>query len=77
MNPPLPGAVNILSTPPDEIRRLFSHAPFQWWIAGGWALDLVMGEQTRPHFDADVAIARTDQSLAQQYFSNWEFGYAL
>ena len=32
-----------------------------WWFAGGWALDLFLGRQTRPHKDVEIAIARADQ----------------
>ena len=32
-----------------------------WGIAGGWALDLFLGYETRPHADVDVAILRADQ----------------
>jgi hypothetical protein len=32
------------------------HVP--WWVAGGWALDLFLGRQTRPHKDLDVGILR-------------------
>jgi lincosamide nucleotidyltransferase A/C/D/E len=26
------------------------------WVAGGWAVDAVVGEQTRPHRDLDLAV---------------------
>ena len=32
-----------------------------WGIAGGWAIDLFLGRQTRPHADIDVAVLRDDQ----------------
>lgn len=33
-----------------------------WWaVAGGWAIDLWLGEQTREHHDLEVVVARTDQ----------------
>jgi hypothetical protein len=32
-----------------------------WWIAGGWAVDLFLGEQTRVHDDVDVAVLRRDE----------------
>jgi hypothetical protein len=35
------------------------HAP--WGIAGGWALDLFVGRELRPHADIDVAVLRADQ----------------
>ena len=35
------------------------HAP--WAIAGGWALDLFIGRESRSHADVDIAILRADQ----------------
>ena len=35
------------------------HAP--WGVAGGWALDLFVGEQSRAHADVDIAVLRADQ----------------
>jgi hypothetical protein len=31
-----------------------------WCVVGGWALDLWLGEQTRPHEDLEIAISRDD-----------------
>jgi hypothetical protein len=56
-----------------EIQSLLVNAPFRWWITGGWALDLFLQEQTRRHFDVDVAISRQDQLVAQLYLKNWDF----
>lgn len=34
-----------------------------WWaVAGGWAIDLWLGEQTREHHDLEVAVRRLDQA---------------
>ena len=52
---------------------MLREAPFQWWITGGWALDLFLGKQTRTHLDTDVAIARHDQMVAQHYLDDWDF----
>jgi hypothetical protein len=76
MNAP-PDATNVVPLHPKDIQALLSEGPFLWWIAGGWALDLFMGEQTRPHFDTDVAIARKDQGAAQKHLSKWDFQYAV
>ena len=35
------------------------HAP--WGIAGGWALDLFAGSESRIHSDVDIAILRADR----------------
>jgi hypothetical protein len=34
-----------------------------WGLAGGWALDLFIGRESRVHADIDVAILRSDQQL--------------
>jgi lincosamide nucleotidyltransferase A/C/D/E len=31
-------------------------ADIEAWIAGGWAVDALVGEQTRPHRDLDLAV---------------------
>jgi len=77
MNQDLDGPLNVAPLPPGDIQLLLSSAPFQWWIAGGWALDLFSGEQSRPHFDTDVAVARRDQIAAQRYLQGWDFQYAV
>src|SRR5215203_5197794 len=33
-----------------------------WGFAGGWAIDLFLGFETRTHADVDVAILREDQA---------------
>ena len=76
MNAP-PDATNVVPLQPKELQALLSDASFRWWIAGGWALDLFLGEQKRPHFDIDVVIARRDQGAAQQHLAKWDFHYAL
>jgi lincosamide nucleotidyltransferase A/C/D/E len=30
------------------------------WIDGGWGIDALLGEQTRPHEDLDIALAASD-----------------
>src|SRR5689334_4909817 len=35
-----------------------------WWaFAGGWAIDLWLGEQTREHHDVEVAVRRVDRAV--------------
>ncbi|HEX8564592.1 MAG TPA: hypothetical protein VF648_02905 [Pyrinomonadaceae bacterium] len=38
-----------------------------WFVAGGWAIDLFLGKETRPHEDIEIAIFRRDQSALQNY----------
>ncbi len=42
------------------------------WVAGGWALDLFLGRQTRPHVDTDIVIRRPDQARIAEAFPGWE-----
>ncbi len=77
MNQEPTGPLNVVPFQPREVQSLFSKAPFQWWIAGGWALDLFLGQQSRPHFDIDVAVARQDQMAARQFLRGWDFQYAV
>jgi hypothetical protein len=69
----IPDESNCIPYDPLEIQSLLADTPFQWWITGGWALDLFLQEQTRHHFDIDVAIARQDQLAAQLYLNGWDF----
>jgi lincosamide nucleotidyltransferase A/C/D/E len=44
-------AANVL-----EVMAAFDDARIEAWIAGGWAVDSLIGEQTRPHRDLDLAV---------------------
>ena len=37
------------------------------WIDGGWAVDALLGEQTRPHKDLDIAVERKNLSRFREY----------
>ncbi len=57
---------------PVEVTELLRSAACPWWIAGGWAIDLHVGRQTRAHEDLDVLILRDDQSVMQQALYGWD-----
>jgi hypothetical protein len=44
-----------------------------WFVAGGWALDLFIGRETRKHEDIEIAIFRDDQLQLKQYLNGWDF----
>ena len=48
-----------------------------WFVAGGWALDLFVGRQTRTHGDLDIAIWREDQCALRKSFEGWSFDKAV
>jgi hypothetical protein len=47
-----------------------------WWIAGGWALDLFLDAETRPHGDVDVAVLRRDQLALHRRLRTRDLRYA-
>ena len=55
-----------------EVVELFSGLSVPWWIAGGYAIDLFVGRETRSHGDMDVLIRRDDQLEVQRYLSEWD-----
>lgn len=57
---------------PEEVARFFSALTVPWWIAGGWGLDLFLGEQTREHEDIDVQILRRDQQEVRTLLGEWD-----
>ena len=42
-----------------------------WFVAGGWAIDLFLGKVTRPHQDIEIAIFRKNQTALHDYFDGW------
>lgn len=44
---------------PTEAAALFAGAPFRWWVAGGWSVELG-AEPRRFHEDLEVAVPRRD-----------------
>ena len=43
-----------------------------WWVAGGWAIDLLVGRQTRDHGDLDIVILRRDQDRVRRHLEGWD-----
>ena len=61
---------------PSRLSSLMRSFDAPWWVAGGRALDLWMGRQTRAHQDVDVAVLRDDQKRLHEAFGGWELYYA-
>src|SRR5687767_9133170 len=47
-----------------------------WWIAGGWAVDLFVGQETREHADIEVAVLRKHQLELQRTLADWDLRIA-
>ena len=49
----------------------------QVWLVGGWGIDALLGEQTRPHKDLDIIMLVDDVGRMRELLSHdgYEFGY--
>ena len=56
--------------PTSDVMRAYSQP---WWVAGGWAIDLYLGHQSRSHRDVDIAVLRRDQHALRRYLQRWHF----
>lgn len=43
------------------------------WIDGGWGVDALLGEQTRPHKDLDIAIQQKDIPILRQFLQSQKY----
>lgn len=57
--------------PVTRVAAYFARYSRPWYVAGGWAVDLFLGRQTRPHQDIEVAVLRRDQRLLRQVLAGW------
>jgi hypothetical protein len=51
------------------IRRMAGYE-HPWAVAGGWAIDLFVGRQTRAHADVDLATLRRDQAALRAHLGD-------
>ena len=59
------------ATPPDAAAVWLSALTVPWWIAGGWALDLFGGSQSRLHQDLDIGVLRRDAPVVLAALGAW------
>ena len=59
----------------EEVKRWMDDFDGKWMFAGGWAIDLHIGEETRNHEDIEVSIFRDEQNLLQETFHSWDFKF--
>ena len=43
-----------------NLLTLFEENNIEVWVDGGWSVDAVLGHQTRPHDDLDIALCHND-----------------
>jgi hypothetical protein len=57
---------------PEDAVELLSELGVRWWVAGGWAIDLLIGRQTREHHDLDVLVLRPDHGVVRSFLGTWD-----
>ncbi|GKV56273.1 hypothetical protein NCCP2222_22200 [Sporosarcina sp. NCCP-2222] len=57
----------------EENKKWFQRYNRPWGIAGGWAIDLFVGRNTRDHSDVEVAVLRSDQHALKTVLADWSF----
>jgi len=49
-----------------ELLQAFNNAAIPVWLDGGWGVDALLGEQTRPHKDVDIILRVADVVKLQE-----------
>jgi hypothetical protein len=58
--------------PVGTVADLMRGAPFFWCLAGGQAIERVVGKSYRVHADIDVVVLRPDLQAVQQKLDGWQ-----
>ena len=58
---------------PEELTQRLHGSGITWYVTGGWALDLFLGQQTRDHADLEFATLPSDIPEARRALSELEF----
>ena len=56
-----------------DLLRLFESAGIEVWLDGGWAVDALLGAQTRPHKDVDIILRVADLSKLREILASRGF----
>ncbi len=56
----------------EELPGLLADLDAQWWVAGGWAIDLAVGRTTRDHEDLEIAVRFDDQVPLRRAMPEWD-----
>ena len=51
-----------------KVNQIMNKFGFSWFVAGGWAIDLFLERETRPHEDIEIGIYRNSQMKLYRYF---------
>lgn len=65
------GSIAKLHALPLKVAAVMRGFAPDWFVAGGWAVDLYLGEVTRTHADIEVAVFRKDQAALHDCLDGW------
>jgi hypothetical protein len=73
-----PGGTEVLDPPwdpwrPADIARLLAGVTAPWYVAGGWAIDLFLGRQTREHGDLEIAVPASAFAEIRDALADYDF----
>lgn len=71
--PPLPDFDAWESWHPRTVAQRLGGVTVSWYVAGGWALDLFRGEQSREHADLEIAVPSTRFAEIAERFDECDF----
>jgi hypothetical protein len=54
------------------VADVMERCALEWWIAGGWAIDLHLGQVTREHSDIEIGLFRRDQHTLRRHLVDWK-----
>jgi len=57
----------VISTDVLDLYTSLGNLSIDIWMDGGWGVDALLGEKTRPHKDLDIAIQQKDVPLLRQF----------
>ena len=60
----------------EELSTVMHGAGFFWCLAGGHAIERVIGRPYRPHDDIDIVVLRSEQLAVQEWFRDWTMAAA-
>ncbi len=69
--PPFPRGLSATPEPVALAAQHLEHYRGEWYLCGGWAVDLLLGRETRPHLDVDIAVFHHDQRELHEHLTGW------
>jgi hypothetical protein len=61
---------------PAEVARLLARVDVPWYVAGGWALDLFRGSQTRQHADLEIGVPAPEFGPVREALAGYDLRVA-